>query len=355
MAADAKHTIMSILTITIPRERNRRAFSLIEVLTVVGVIGILIALVLPAVQSAREAAWRASCSNNLRQLAIAIQVYHSDFGVFPAAWGGPNVMGNRAGGRITSVEVKQFSIFTQLLPSLDGSVLFNAVNFEVGVQDPYMFSIGPQVPGFHANDTVMSTSLGVLLCPSDGGAGDSGWTAGGNYRANLGTDRWYYSTDGPFMDQFTQLSASAVTDGLSQTVGLSEKLRGRVEGQIFNRDTDMLIGGLALPFSAEQSLVDCAARMNQPTPFITASGLTWFVGTLSQSCYNHILGPNSRIADCVLAGGNPVSGLVGARSEHPGGVHAGMLDGSVRFVTESIDRAVWKAMGSRAGGEIITP
>jgi prepilin-type N-terminal cleavage/methylation domain-containing protein len=339
----------------IPRDRWRRAFSLIEVLTVVGVIGLLAALMLPAIQGVREAARRASCSNHLRQLAIAIQAYHSGFGLFPAAWGGPNVIGKLPRGPIISVEVKQFSIFTQLLPALDQHALFDAANFEVGLQDPYMFSIGSQVPGFDANHTMMSIELGVLLCPSDAGAGQSGWTAGTNYRANLGTDRWYYSTDGPFMDQFTQLSAAAVTDGLSQTVGLCEKLRGQVDGQIFNRRTDMRFGGLGLPFSADQSLADCAAQTDQSAPFFTASGLTWFVGTLSQSCYNHILVPNSSLSDCVLAGGNPVSGLVGARSDHLGGVHAGMLDGSVRFVTDGIDRAAWKAMGSRSGGDFITP
>lgn len=95
---------------------------------------------------------------------------------------------------------------------------------------------------------------------------------------------------------------------------------------------------------------------HQPTPeagrFHTCAGLTWFVGDLSQTMYGHVLPPNPSAPDC-FSPGSPLAGIFFARSRHPGGVHAAMADGSVRFVSGSTSVAVWRAMGTRAGGEVI--
>ena len=115
----------------------------------------------------------------------------------------------------------------------------------------------------------------------------------------------------------------------------------------------MIFGGLGYPYSADDSLRACMSLAGAPDGFSPAGGLTWFVGGLSQTLYNQVLAPNSLIPDCV-APDSPVMGIVSARSHHPGGVHAAMMDGSLRFVRNTVDRAVWRAIATRAGGEIVS-
>lgn len=137
---------------------------------------------------------------------------------------------------------KPFSIYALMLPQLDQGSLYNATNFDCSIKDPYLSPHPLGNPCNQSNSTIMATGLRVLLCPSDGGSGDPGWAGPCNYRANLGTDRWYFSVDGPFMDRSHCLSSAAITDGLSHTVGFSEKLRGRVNGRLLNPRTDMVVG-----------------------------------------------------------------------------------------------------------------
>ncbi len=335
------------------RRLRRRGHSLIEVLTVVGIAGILAALLLPAVQSARESARRLQCANNLRQIGLALQSYHAGYGVFPSACGMPNYQGREMSTPI--VDMKQYSAFSQLLPFLDQQLLFSATNFSVAIQDPYLFPLGDAQRGAAANGTALATRLGVMLCPSDPGLRNVVPTGETNYRVNLGTERWSYTgsrpTSGP-LGSHTCLGAQATTDGLGNTVAFSEKLRGRTVASPVDARTDMLIGGLGLPASVDESLERCQTQLNESSPYYTTSGLTWLVGTLSQTCYNHVLVPNGTTPDCILGLTNPINGLIGARSNHPGGVEAAMADGSVRFVKGSIQREVWQALGTSAGGEL---
>lgn len=331
---------------------RKSGLTLVEALVTIGLLGLLAALILPGVQSARGAAQRARCANHLRQIGLALQSYHTALGVFPMACGLPNT--ERIGPSPSIVDMKQYSAFTLLLPFLDQEPLFHSINFDVGIRDPYLFARLDR--GSEANATSMGTTIGLFLCPSDSVTGDAGWTGGTNYRVNLGSDRWNTlrakSSNGPLMS-YRAATAAATTDGLSNTVALSEKLRGRRDGTRFVARTDMMVGGLGLPSTPEESLVDCAGRRDVARGFYSCAGLTWFVGTLSQTCYNHAIEPNSTVPDCVLELSDPISGLVGARSNHPGGVNTVMADASVRFVTNSIRREVWTALGTRAGGEVV--
>jgi prepilin-type N-terminal cleavage/methylation domain-containing protein/prepilin-type processing-associated H-X9-DG protein len=335
------------------REIVRDGFTLIELLVAVGIIGLLIALLLPAVQQAREASRRAACGNNFRQIALALHNYQSTHSVYPSASGMPDNVTDKTGWPIGIIQVKFFSAYTQMLPQLEQGILFERLNFEVEMDDPYRYPKPAVILG--PNRTAMSATLAVFLCPSDAPRGDPGWTGGCNYRVNLGTDRWdtiqESPTDGPLMSVRCTTPA-AIRDGLSNTVAFGEKLRGRVSDPVANPRTDMFRGGLGAPYTADESLDACLAGFD-PTRFLTAAGLTWSVGDPSQTCYNHIIGPNSTMPDCCLFGGDPISGIVAARSNHPGGVQAAMADGSVRFFKTSIDRRVWRAVGTRAGGEII--
>jgi prepilin-type processing-associated H-X9-DG protein len=313
-------------------------------LVVIAILAILCALIIPAVQHSREAARRVRCAANLKQVGLAVQSYHSSHGVLPHAWGWPN----HSSGSI--VLHKQFSIFTQLLPYFDETILYASINFDAGIDDFYLFDSGPEFRRMGANRTVIAAGIDVLICPSDA-AGHEDASGGTNYRVNLGSNRWYYSKDGPMMARFQSTSLAHTRDGASNTVAFSEKLRSERDER-FEPRTDMVVGGLGLPYSAEQSRARCAEGPDSPLKFFEVAGLTWFVGTLSQTCYNHVSEPNGTVPDCISIT-NPINGLSSARSDHPGGVYVLMLDGSARFVQETISRETWRAMGTRAGGELV--
>ncbi|MEW4571320.1 DUF1559 domain-containing protein [Tautonia sp. JC769] len=304
------------------------------------------ALLLPAIQSAREASRRLSCRSNLHQIGLALHAYHATHHTFPAVWGMPN----RDHIRDQIILLKQFSIYTQLVHHFGEPALYDAINFETGVDDFYFFDTDHSRERIAPNQTAISTQLNLLTCPSDSVRHE--YTSGGtNYRVNLGSDRWYYSVDGPLMAMFQHTSIGNTHDGSSNTIAFSEKLRSIRDGRLDPR-TDMIKGGLGLPFTAEESRARCLEGPDAPLQYFDVAGLTWFVGTLSQTGYNHTLEPNSKIPDCIRIS-NPINGLISARSNHPGGVHALMLDGSVRFVQDTVDRETWRALGTRNGGEIV--
>ncbi len=282
---------------------RRQGMTLIELLVVVGLIGVLLGLLLPAVQGAREAARRAHCRDRLRQVGLAVHAYHSAFSVVPSARGWPNY----APGATLRISLeKQYSLFTQILPYIEQGSLFNGINFDVGLNDPYFPGTSTETrQGMSANSTAMRTDLSVLLCPSDPKMSDAGWTGGCNIRVNLGADRTYsYGNrgwNGPIASYHCS-SWAETTDGLSQTVAFSEKLRGRVDpGPMPIPRTDMIIGGLGYPSDVNQSLAACGVWDGTPSSFFSSAGLTWFVGILPETCYNHAIGPNSTMPDCLLA------------------------------------------------------
>ena len=109
---------------------------------------------------------------------------------------------------------------------------------------------------------------------------------------------------------------------------------------------------IGLPYTTDESLAFCASQVGTPYGYYPTAGLTWFVGAFSQTMHNHIIEPNSIYVDCV-GPANPVVGIFGARSNHPGGVQALFADGSVRFVNGTVNRQHWRALGSRSGGEVV--
>lgn len=165
---------------------GRAGFTLIELLVTIGILSIVMALILPAVQSAREAARRVRCASNLRQIGLALQAYHATHNLFPTPWGMPN----RGGEGRSIVLLKQFSIFTQLLPHLEESALYASINFDTGIDDFYLRPHVREAEGTEPNRTAIATRLGLLICPSDG-VPQEAQSGGTNYRANLGSDRWY--------------------------------------------------------------------------------------------------------------------------------------------------------------------
>lgn len=324
------------------RPAQRRGIALIELLVVVSIVGALASFILPAVQSARESARRAHCANNLRQILLASQAYEAIFTVYPLVSSRPGA------GPI----LREYSALSLLLPYLDQNGLFHGINFQVGMQDPYLFP--PTLPltlGREANSTYFDIGIEALACPSDPAA-QLGEAGGTNYRCNLGAERWYDQvgrTGGP-LGGFLPARTADIRDGLSQTAAFGERLRGRLDRSFLHPSTDLMIGGKGGGYTVDECLSECAGLPAWPGGFRSEAGLTWLVGSLAQTCYTHVHTPNSSVPDCIAIA-SPPPGLVGLRSYHPGGVHVGMSSGSVRFASSTIDRALWRAMGTRAGGE----
>ncbi len=315
-------------------------FTLIELLVVIGIIALLIALLLPAVQSAREAGRRSQCTNNLKQIGLAIAVYESDLRVLPF---GHNATPCSA-GIWSSGEVQ-----TMILPFLDQAAAYNAWNWT-----HCAFPSPPDcpAPGVDFNLTARSIPLEVFLCPSD--SVPLGDFPGNSYRSCSGS--------GPFADpNFTagglvpngvfyfrsSTRTADISDGASQTAFFSEVVMGDGDANGLPRD------GLIVDLPEAQFLGDdpCAGG---GTIFPLESW--YYAGTYIFAMYNHTRAPNDPRPNCFNTGQfrtRTLQARMAASSRHPGGVHVLMGDGSVRFVSDGIDLAIWQAIGSRNGSEKI--
>ncbi|WP_445013654.1 DUF1559 domain-containing protein [Paludisphaera borealis] len=333
---------------------------MIEVLVVVSIIGLLIALLLPAVQAAREAARRAQCVNNLKQIGLALYNYQSAHGSFPLNWGSGRIDPERAypwaiGGR-------PFSALARMLPYIEQQPLYAAINFDVEAfpdKEPHHFP-SPQ------NLTAFSTPVAGYLCPSDAGPVPTPY--GTSYRGNYGLGPVPFTTAESFDSGVGFYSFPGVlgprdfTDGLSHTAAYGERLRGTGEGGGPSPARDfgnLLIMDFCDIRSADYALKCSQLASAQPKfPLSRLAGIYWYIGDFQCGAYNHAQEPNGRIPDAVtpdvasLAGG-VVSGIVTARSLHPGGVNSLMGDGSVRFTKDSIARQVWRGLGTRNGGDLV--
>ena len=319
-----------------PRPSARpRGLTLIELLVTISILGILIGLLLPAVQGAREAARRVSCASNLKQLALALQGYAADWNGFPIATSLRRIPGT--GGRGNSISPQ-----TLLLPHLEQALVYHGINFDVpGLT---LREIDP------ANTTVTATRVSVFLCPSDGGVGN--FPGPISYRANTGTCSRCNDYDNGCFTTRRWVPLADVSDGLSNTLAFSEKPIG--------------FGAAGRPRAfADWIAVDSSPASNSPEGWLSLcalqtdlsaadgdSGGSWLP---AGAIYTHfyIAGtPNTRIPDCGSWQFNG-EGTFSARSYHPGGVNAAMADGSIRWVVSGIAVGTWRALGTRNRGEVI--
>ena len=326
-------------------------FTLIELLVIVSIIGLLIALVLPAAQSAREAARRSQCTNNLRQVGLALHNYEMSNRVFPLNWPAPRVDPSR--GVPWYIGARPYSALTGLLPYLDQSPVFSAINYQVATypSDETAFP-------FPANLTAYRTRLAVYLCPSDGSIGPS--DHGCNYRGNYGigpramTTQESYDSGNGFYSFPGVLGPQSFPDGLAHTVAYSERLCGTGTDETLEPARDfgnIMVEWYCPDRNADFALACAKLASTRDFPAFRQAGFTWFYGDFECTAYNHAQEPNGRIPDAITDG--IWSGIVTARSFHPGGVNGLMADGSVRFVKESIARATWRALGTRNGDELV--
>ncbi len=344
--------------------RPHRGFTLIELLVVISIIAVLIALLLPAVQSAREAARRAQCTNNLKQIGLAFHNYHSTYDSFPLLAGAGFNFGagiyEDAWGPGTLVFALSF---------MEGNPLQNAFNFEIGCV------IGCNGASQRYNTTVRDSAVANFLCPSDART----ILPGTNYGATFGPQfRWENGTGGIGVGMFAAGRAYGIrdcTDGSSNTVAASEKRigdnsSGSNNGAEFYHVVGWPAGGnrgngmnqvATTPEGYGHLLTyrqNCDAKRTSNTNQLNSTGQFWASGrTYNGSSISMMNTPNSKFADCGWASATSSpsnTGANAARSRHPGGVNVLMGDGSVKFIKDSIAERTWHALGTKAGGEIIS-
>jgi prepilin-type N-terminal cleavage/methylation domain-containing protein len=308
--------------------RRRSGFTLIELLVVIAIIAILIALLLPAVQQAREAARRTQCKNNLKQIGLALHNYHDVHQTFPF-------------GQEDSA--KSYSAISQLLPYFDQAPLYNQINFSLPYNDP-------------ANAPARMMELPMLRCPSDFVNPLSASGGAINYMANKGSGIIWQNPAGPntgFPEQNgtmyfqSRVRIGDITDGTSNTAAFAERVLADGNNGIVSPLADVFFSPLA-PTTADEARSMCRAVdiNNLANQFPLFMGAPWLHG---QHTYLHVDTPNSRSCGffTVLRADMPPS------SRHVGGVHMLLCDGAVRFVSENIDLMLWRALGTRNGGETV--
>ena len=344
---------------------KRWGFTLIELLVVIAIIGVLIALLLPAIQAAREAARRNQCTNNLKQIGLALQNYHESYGMFPPGQTWARGDANDEG----------WSALSHLLPFMDLSQVYDGLNFSMNG-----YGNGPAwLSSASTNFTPLTKPVNAFLCPSDVNrfttwnlnvVGYNNQRPVGSYLASHG-DTWNYNVrTGQYAGRAlfhldSSVSIDDVLDGTKNTVAFAERLLGSTQKPTFNagdiyRDCANPPGNdiPALNESAYRGVVaDAESKVEGGTNHLTGLGSFWQLGRLGYGYYNHIFTPNSSTPDCyfVIGGsqGTGSDGVVSARSNHGGGVNVVLADGSCQFVSNSIDVRIWWALGSREGNETV--
>ncbi len=342
--------------------RLRRAFTLVELLVVIAIIGILVALLLPAVQAAREAARRMQCTNNLKQMVLAMHNYSDTYGTFPIS----------VGWHEQRDRAETFSDKVMMLPFLEQQPAYSATNWR---QHPWDSN------GWHGNDNIIpqSTRLPVFNCPSNQITIQSG-RGNFTYAINMGTSHQApHSFNGPLAGEGNHngvgayyhadfnnpnrsandrpVTFAAILDGTSNTAAYSEFV---IQSDKRDPNDRRQRRSQVYDWSSGNSTAEVRQNCLMQSNFADGPGgrimrgASWawsFIG--NGGAYNHTMMPNEK--NCHSYQGDWVgSNLMAATSNHPGGVNVGMADGSVRFAPENVDPQVWWGMGTRDGSESIT-
>jgi prepilin-type processing-associated H-X9-DG protein len=368
-------------------------------LVVITIIGVLVALLLPGVQAAREAARRGACSTNLRQFSVAAHTYHTTFGYFPE-------------GRVNTLN--NWGQFTRLLPYLDQAPLAQQIDLN---QAPGAGATGPTNPGNGALAATVAVPL--FRCPSDVDKLDDATDKENyvpyqhnNYRGNAGNQLGATSTvtnaitgaqtvqennNGVFVTGKT-VSINSITDGTSNTALFSEAVLGDGDDTVLSIPGDwILVSSLAGDNNPQDYYAVAAYALGangqpnysspgplNPTVALSGSnssqyvdstptgdavqfsfaGRTYLPGNYVASRYNHVVTPNLASIASTLGEQTPTSSILPgnpninetnnattASSRHGGGVNLALADGSVKFINNNISPPIWWALGSIAGGE----
>jgi len=353
--------------------RKRGGFTLVELLVVIAIIGVLVGLLLPAVQAAREAARRMQCSNNFKQLGLALHNYHDTNNKLPP----------RIGGDAFALNYTPSGII-RLLPFIEQAPLYNQI------ASPQTFN-GTAYPAFNVtpydtNYLPWSAKISVFLCPSDGASGQSKTIGPCSYHFSNGDYAGWWgdpTTRGPFEEWVLYPSwstwytggvkgFSSLTDGTSNTLGMSERAipggstSGKIAAAVATNQT------AAINYSGTSSPIACMGLRAGSQYAAGVATANWIEGNYSfgwqgrNAEISTILPPNSPSCSVYAEDWNAV--MFTATSYHTGGVNTVFMDGSVHFISNSINTGnlslppvasglspygVWGALGSKAGGEVV--
>ncbi len=319
-----------------PRKNSfSSGFTLVELLVVIAIIGILVSLLLPAVQAARESGRRATCSNNLKQLGLAFHNYHSALGRFPSAYVSQTGGGGTSGAPdpVTRDAGPGWAWGALLLPFLEGSALDSTLNYSLPCWDP-------------ANAVAVRLQPKVFLCPTssrdnrpfdvlDSGGSRLATFGRSHYVASVGqeepwgttTDDYSSIADGPLYRNSTTRAAD-VLDGLTHTVFVGEH-----HAILSNKTWVGVVPGAEVCPTPEFPLSECDSA---------ATLVQVHSGPAAGEVPPVIHPPNS-----------PLSHVCQMYAEHPGGANILLGDGSVRFVSEFIHQPTWAALSSRSKGDLV--
>ncbi len=341
---------------------TKTGFSLIELLVVVTILGLMMALLLPALQSAREAARRIQCTSNLRQLGLGLQQYETNYGVYP-----PSMVLSGRGN--TTTWVGGWSVNGRILSFMEQNTLFNAINFLTNQTAPI-------------NLTVTGLSIGVFVCPSEVNPQSYDASFGSSAVSTVGwcMGDWYVwggfgalpnrTAFGPNLSR----RAADFRDGLSSTLMASEVRSHQYERTNCGALSALNTPGSPQPPEVSPTIVTPLLGDGGPCILSAAGHTSWADGGVDQSGMTTAWAPNTKVVvspaggvnlespsseDLDLVGtpessGGPTFAAVTSRSYHPGGVNGLFGDGSVRFIKQTINGATWRALGSVNGSEIIS-
>jgi prepilin-type N-terminal cleavage/methylation domain-containing protein/prepilin-type processing-associated H-X9-DG protein len=361
---------------------RRRGFTLIELLVVIAIIAVLIGLLLPAVQAAREAARRSQCTNNLKQIGLAVHNYVSSHELLPP--GGEVYSCPKSYGAGWTGGPQNYSMKVRLLPYLEQTTVFNTFNYNVSAIWSSTGNACPTfVDGIDINLTARNAYISTFVCPSDGNnirtdigqlstTGDAKPQGKGcSYANNCGLNRYnsnwrssgitYYQGDDGGLNPLR--SFTTISDGTSNTALFSEWIKGKGGNGSFDPSNGIVYqngpGVTAVqpqnytPQSPGMTADVVLAGLCQNTPpdpnnWWDFKGELWFFQDTGRGGgYFHIQPPNRKSCNCC-----GFDTIVGSSSKHPGGVNVVFCDGSVKFIKNSIAINIWHALGTQDYGEV---
>lgn len=318
------------------RRADSCGMTLVEVVVVLAIIGVLMAMLLPAVQSSRNVARSVTCRSRLRQVGLALHNYQASNQVFP-----PSLFGADLG---PPSRYDAFSVYARLMPYLDQAAVARRIRWTGDFNQPTTIYDG-DIP-----------TLSELRCPSEVGNA----SRGASFGLSTGTLPGPYPAIDPLPNSvrrlvgaFTLLPATPqqFQDGLSQTIGLSEIRFGSGGPYDPSRDAAQVnVGGVSPNITVQPSfwIGQCQAVTTPVNNWGASHGHAWIDATCL--FYGHILPPNSRVIDCQ---DGTQTGALAARSYHEQTTHSLLMDGNVRGFSNSIALRVWWALGTRAGQDFV--